>query len=69
MSDDQKALADELDRLAAEHAKLSADATRPATSVRQIGRIGDALDELHNGGFSPDEAGKIAGGNYMRMFR
>jgi hypothetical protein len=59
MSDDQKALAAELDRLAAEHAKLSADAARLATRVRQLGRIGDALDDLRNGGILTVQQGAI----------
>jgi hypothetical protein len=50
MTDDQNSLAAELDRLADEHAKLSANAARLATRVRQLGRIGDALDDLRNGG-------------------
>jgi hypothetical protein len=50
MSDDQVTLAAELDRLAAQHARLAADATNLAIRVRQLGRIGDALDDLRSGG-------------------
>ncbi|KWV59812.1 hypothetical protein AS156_30270 [Bradyrhizobium macuxiense] len=44
MTDDQKALADELDR-------LSADAARLADCVRRLGRAGDGIDDLREGFF------------------
>ena len=44
MTDDQKALAAELDR-------LSADAARLAGRVRRLGRAGDAIDDLREGLF------------------
>lgn len=44
MTDDQKALAAELDR-------LSADAARMADRVRRLGRFGDAIDDLREGLF------------------
>jgi hypothetical protein len=44
MTDDQKALAAELDR-------LSADAARLAERVRRLGRAGDAIDDLREGFF------------------
>jgi len=50
MSDDQGTLATELDRLAAQHARLAADAANLANRVRRLGRIGDALDDLRSGG-------------------
>jgi hypothetical protein len=50
VTDDQTALAAELDRLASEHARLAADAARLSKLVRQLGRVGDALDDLRNGG-------------------
>jgi hypothetical protein len=43
MSDD---LADELDQIAADHAKLAARATRLADRLRRLGRGRDALDDL-----------------------
>jgi hypothetical protein len=43
MTDDQTALVAELDRLAADAARLS-------KLVRHFGRVGDALDDLRNGG-------------------
>jgi hypothetical protein len=51
MTDDQKSLADEFDRLAAEHTRLATDAANLAIRVRRLGRLGDALDDLRNGGF------------------
>jgi hypothetical protein len=44
MTDDQKALAAELDR-------LSADAARLADRVRRLGRAGDPIDDLREGLF------------------
>ena len=44
MTDDQKALAAELDR-------LSADAARLADRVRRLGRAGDGIDDLREGFF------------------
>jgi hypothetical protein len=44
MTDDQKALAAELDR-------LSADAARLADRVRRLGRAGDGMDDLREGFF------------------
>ena len=51
MTDDQKALAAELDQLAAEHTKLATDAASLAIRVRRLGRVGDALDDLRDGAF------------------
>lgn len=44
MTDDQKALAADLDR-------LSADAARMAERVRRLGRAGDGIDDLREGFF------------------
>lgn len=44
MTDDQKALAAELDR-------LSADAARLADCVRRLGKVGDPMDDLREGFF------------------
>jgi hypothetical protein len=44
MTDDQKALAAELDR-------LSADAARIAERIRRLGRAGDGIDDLREGLF------------------
>ncbi|WP_024506582.1 helix-turn-helix domain-containing protein [Bradyrhizobium sp. ARR65] len=49
MTDQQTSLANELDRLAAEHVRLAADTARLAKHVRQFGQPGDVLD-LINGG-------------------
>ena len=46
MTDEQQALAAALDRLAAQHARLAADAADLAARVHQLGRVGDALDDL-----------------------
>src|SRR5262249_41872187 len=55
MSDDQQALADQLDRLAT-------DAARLAARVRQLDRGGDALDDLRNGGVpTPPPAPPLCG--------
>ena len=51
MTDDQQALAAELDRLASEHTRLAANAAGLAKRVRQLGRVGDALDGLLAGAF------------------
>ena len=50
MSDDQQALADELDQIAADHTRLAADAANLAIRVRRLGRLGDALDDFREGG-------------------
>jgi|SRR6516162_9508362 hypothetical protein len=51
MTDDQKVLASELDRLASEHTRLAANAAGLAKRVRRLGRVGDALDDLRDGAF------------------
>ena len=51
MADDQATLAAELDRLASEHTRLAANAAGLAKRVRQLGRVGDALDDLLAGAF------------------
>jgi hypothetical protein len=51
MTDDQKALAAELDQLAADHFRLANDAASLANRVRRLGRVGDALADLRSGAF------------------
>ena len=51
MTDDQKALAADLDQLAADHFRLATNAANLANRVRRLGRVGDALDDLRNGAF------------------
>lgn len=56
MTDDQNALAAELDRLAADAASL-------AIGIRRLGRAGDALADLRNGRIPHGAAG---GGSFAR---
>jgi hypothetical protein len=50
MTDDQKALAAELDRVAGDARRLADKAGHLANCVRRLGRVGDALDDLREGG-------------------
>jgi hypothetical protein len=51
MTDDQKALAAELDRVAGDARRLADEAGCLAHRVRRLGRVGDALDDLRDGAF------------------
>jgi hypothetical protein len=51
MTDDQKALAAELDRVADDARRLADEAGHLANRVRRLGRVGDALDDLRDGAF------------------
>lgn len=51
MTEEQKALAAELDCLSADAARLSVDAARLADCVRRLGRSGDPIDDLREGLF------------------
>jgi X-X-X-Leu-X-X-Gly heptad repeat protein len=50
MTDEQKALAAELDQLADRARQLADGVRRLADGVRQLGRAGDVIDDLREGG-------------------
>ncbi len=52
-----------------DHVSIGTDQQVAPGSVQDYGQWVQLVAAMLRGGFAPEEAGKIAGGNYMRIFR
>jgi len=52
-----------------DHVAIGTDQQVSPGSVQNYGRWVELVGAMLKGGFTPEEAGKIAGGNYLRIFR
>ena len=52
-----------------EHVSIGTDQQAAPGSLQDYSQWVQLIAALLRGGFTPEDAGKIAGGNYMRIFR
>jgi membrane dipeptidase len=52
-----------------DHVSIGTDQQVAPGSVQDYSQWVQIVAAMRRGGFTPEEAGKIAGGNYMRIFR
>jgi membrane dipeptidase len=57
------------DIVGADHVSIGTDFHVSQGSLKDYAQWVELVAAMLRGGFSPDEAGRIAGGNYMRIFR
>jgi membrane dipeptidase len=57
------------DTVGVEHVSIGTDQFGPQGCVQDYTQWVHLVAAMLRGGFTPDEAGKIAGGNYMKLFR
>jgi membrane dipeptidase len=57
------------DVVGVDHVSIGTDQQVTPGSVQDYAQWVALIAAMLRGGFTPDEAGKIAGGNYMRIFR
>jgi len=57
------------DVVGVEHVSIGTDQQVAPGSVQSYAEWGRLVDAMLRGGFAPEEAGKIVGGNYVRIFR
>ena len=58
-----------VDVVGVDHVSIGTDQQVAAGSLQDYGQWVQLVAAMLRHGFSPEEAGKIAGGNYMRLFR
>jgi membrane dipeptidase len=58
-----------VDVVGVDHVSIGTDQQVPPGSVQDYSQWVHLVAAMLRGGFTPEEAGKIAGGNYMRIFR
>jgi membrane dipeptidase len=58
-----------VDVVGVEHVCIGTDQQVAPGSLQYYSRWVHLIAAMLRGGFTPEEAGKIAGGNYMRIFR
>ena len=57
------------DVVGVEHVSIGTDQQVARGSVQSYGEWVQLVDAMLRGGLTPEEAGKIVGGNYLRIFR